>query len=232
MVVDVPAQELLAKVNHAPVSKTDVELSTLELKRFVQASGQEWKPLPAQDVPDALDLTDILNNLVDAELKAQEVRARGLDLKPEFKRRLAYIQRGFYAQEWDRWQREREVPVDQDIHQFYEQNKAGFQDPERIRVRMIVTSTLSEAESIRATAVQGSDFAQLAREHSVGPGKDQGGEAGWYVREVHRRLLASTGQLKDEKTFFEQLEPVVFALQDVGQVSMPVKGSDNRYYVV
>lgn len=227
-----PPQDVVARVSQSPISTTDVELATLELKRFVQTSGQEWTPLPAQDVPDALDLTDIVNNLVDVELKAQEARARGLDLKPDFKRRLTYLQRGVYAQEWDRWQRERALPAEEAIHQFYEQNKSGFQDPERLRVRMIVTATISEAEALRATAVQGVDFAQLAREHSVGSGKDEGGEAGWYVREVHRRLLVSIGQLKDEKTFFDQLEPVVFALQDLGQVSMPVKGPDGHYYIV
>ena len=226
------SQDVVAKVNQGSVSTTDVELATVELRRYVQASGQEWKPLSAQEMPEALDLTDLVNNLVDSELKAQEAKARGLDLKPDFKRQLAYLQRNFYAQEWDRWQRGHALPSEEDIHQFYEQNKAGFQDPERLRVRMIVTLTLSEAEALRATAVQGEDFAQLAREHSVGPGKEQGGEAGWYVREVHRRLLVSIGQLKDEKTFFDQLEPVVFSMQEVGQVSMPVKGPDGRYYIV
>ena len=54
---------------------------------------------------------------------------------------------------------------------------------------------------------------------------------GWYVRAVHMQLLTSIGQLKDEKVFFEQLEPVAFALE-VGQISMPVKGPDGRYYIV
>lgn len=227
----VPDQDVVAKVNSTLLSTTDVELATLELKRLVQAYQQQWEPLSTQEIPDKLDLQDVVNSLIDSELKAQDARARGLDMKSETKRRFGYIQRSFYSQEWDRWQRERGVPTEEKIHQFYEQNKLGFVEPERIRVRQIVTETLSEAEAVRAKTVQGSDFAQLARDFSIGAGRDQGGDVGWHVREVHMRLLTATGRLKGEKTFFEQLEPVAFALES-GQVSMPVKGPDSKYYVV
>lgn len=225
----VPDQDLVAKVNGTLLSTTDVELATLELKRLVQAYQQQWEPLSTEEIPDKLDLQDVVNSLVDSELKAQDIRSRGLST--EAKRRLAYVQRSFHSQEWDRWQRERAVPTEEQIHQFYEQNKLGFVEPERIRVRQIVTETLSEAEAVRAKTVQGSDFAQVARDFSVGAGRDQGGDVGWYVREVHMRLLTATGRLKGEKTFFGQLEPMAFALE-VGQVSMPVKGLDGKYYVV
>lgn len=227
----VSLQERVATVNDAALSTTDMELAVVELKQLVQAYHQTWQPLSTDDVPDALDLHDVVNNLVDSELKAQDARTRGLDRKTDVAQRFAYLQRGFYAQEWDRWQRERAVPTEEEVHKFYEEQKAGFLDPERIRVRQIVNETLSEAEAVRAKAVGGTDFTQLAREFSVGAGKEQGGDIGWCVREVHLRLLTSIGQLKDEKALFEQLEPVAFALE-VNQVSMPVKGPDGRYYIV
>jgi len=222
---------VVATVNHAPISITDVELATLELKRFVEATQQPWQPLPAQDDPNALDLHDVLNNLLDADLKAQDTRARGLDNRPEVKRRLAYLQRSFYAQEWDRWQRERAVPTEEEIHQFYEQNKAGFTDPERIRVRQLVTPTLTDAEAIRTKAIEGADVAQLARDFSIGAGKEQGGEIGWHLRALDRDRLMFMGASVAEAVFFPQLESVAFALE-VGQISQPVKGPDGRYYVV
>lgn len=229
--LSVPASELVAKVNQTPISTTDVGLVTLELKRFVQASQQEWKPLPTHEVPEALDLVDVMNNLVDSELKAQDLRAGGIDQRPELRRRWAYLQRGFYAQEWDRWQRERARPTEEAIRQFYEQNKAGFLDPERIRVRQIVTQTPGEAEAVRATAVGGADFAQLTRDFSVGAGKEQGGDVGWYLRALDRDRLRLIGTSPTEGVFFSQLEPVAFALEG-GQISMPVKGPDGRYYIV
>lgn len=227
----VPTQELVAKVNQASLSTTDVELATLELRRFVEATQQTWTPLPPQELPDALDLGDVLNNLIDAELKAQDARARGLDARTEVKRRMAYLQRGFYAQEWDRWQRDRAVPKEEELHQFYEQNKLGFSDPERVRARQVVTETPSEAEAVRTKAIGGDDFSQLARDFSVGAGKAQGGDIGWHLRTFDRDRLRFMGAAVTEEVFFPQLEPVAFALEQ-GQISQPVKGPDGRYYVV
>lgn len=227
----VPTQELVAKVNQAPLSTTDVELATLELRRFVEATNQTWQPLPAQEDPNALDLTDVMNNLLETEMRAQDAKARGLDNKSEVRRRLAYLQRGFFAQEWDRWQRERATPTEEEIHQFYEQNKPGFTDPERLRIRLIVTETLSEAEAIRSKAVAGEDFGSLARSFSVGAEREQGGDVGWYLRTLDRDRLQFMGQRPEENVLFPQLEPIAFSLES-GQVSQPVKGPDNRYYVV
>jgi len=228
----VPDHERVALVNQAAISTTDVELATLELKRFVQASGQSWSPLPAQDLPDQLDLGDVARNLEESELKAQDARARGLDRKTETHRRFAYLERGFYAQEWDRWQREQAAPTEEAIHQFYEQNKTGFLDPERIRVRQIVTETREQAEAIRSRVVQGEGFAQLAREVSVGAGKEQGGDIGWHLRAIDKERLRLIGAAPTEEIFFPQLEPVAFALEEQGQASQPVKGPDGRFYVV
>ena len=225
----VPDQDVVAKVNQVSISTTDVELATLELKRLIQAYQQTWQPLPAENIPDQADLSDVMNSVVDSELKAQDLQARGLTT--EAKRRLAYVQRSVSAQEWDRWQRERAAPTEEEIHQFYEQNKSGFTEPERLRVRQVVTATLAEAEAVRSQAVQGVPFAQVAREKSVGAGKDQGGDIGWHLRAVDKERLQLIGASPTEQAFFPQLEPVAFALE-VNQVSQPVKGPDGRYYII
>lgn len=225
----IPEQDTVAKINVGLLSTTDVELKTLELKQLVQAYQQTWEPLSAEESPDKLDLHDVLSNLVEAELKTQDIRTRGLGT--EGKRRFAYLERSFYAQEWDRWQRERAAPSQEEIHQFYEQSKLGFVEPERLHAKQIVTETLADAEAIRAQAVQGAIFAQLARERSIGPGKEQGGDIGWYLRAVDKERLRLMGGAPSESAFFPQLEPMAFALE-IGQVSQPVKGPDGRYYVI
>lgn len=227
----IPEQERVATVNQAVLSITDMELAVEELKRFVAAVQQTWQPLGAQDDPNALDLPDVLNNLVEAELKTQDARGRGLDRRTDVQRRFAYVQRNFYAQEWNRWQQGRSTPSEEEVHQFYEQNKAGFIDPERIKVRQLVAATLADAETFRAQAVQGAVFAQLAREHSVGAGKEQGGDVGWFLRAIDAERLRLLGESMDANVFFPQLEAVAFSLES-NQVSQPVKGPDERFYVV
>jgi parvulin-like peptidyl-prolyl isomerase len=97
-------------------------------------------------------------------------------------------------------------------------------------VRQLVAATLSEAEALRSTSSGGGDFAALARQYSVGAGKEQGGDVGWFVRGLDLQLLQLTGRVGEEKAFFEQLEPVAFALE-VGQISQPVKGPGGYYLV-
>lgn len=218
-------------VNGQPVSVSEMQLAVREIRQYAESLGQTWKPLPAEDQPNALDLRDVLENLIDAELKAQDATARGLDRNSELQRRLAYIQRTLLVQEWDRWHRERALPTETEIKEFYERNKAGFMTPERVRVRQIVAETLEGAESIRARAVQGETFAQLAKEVSIGPGKETGGDIGWYVRALDEERLRIIGQGGDEGVFFPQLEPVAFALEQ-NQISQPVKGPDARYYII
>ncbi len=227
----VPLQDRVAVVNGTMLSTQDLELAVQELKRLTQLYQQEWKPLSAEENPNALDLHDVLTNLTDSELKAQDARARGLDRKTDAQRRLAYLQRGFLSQEWETVQREHALPTEEEIHKFYEENKLGFIEPERIQVSQIVASSLAEAEGVRSKAVQGAVFAQLAAESSVGPGKEAGGDIGWHLKALDHERLRLIGAAPTEKIFFPQLEAVAFSLEDK-QISQPVRGPDGRYYVV
>ena len=227
----IPESERVASVNEAALSMTDMELAVRELKQVMQAYQQPWQPLSAEERADALDLSDVLTNLIETELKAQDAKSRGLNRRTEIQRRYAYLERAFYAQEWDRWQREQAASSEDDIHRFYEQNKAGFTEPEQIHLSQLVTETLAEAETARAQAVQGAVFAQLAREQSVGPGKEQGGDVGWFLRALDHERLRLLGSAPTEGVIFPQLEPVAFAL-DANQVSQPVKGPDGKFYIV
>ena len=229
--VNVPPPERVVVVNQVPLSTTDVELGVAELKQLMQVYQQKWEPLSTEDKADALDLHDVVNDVVDRELKAQDLKARGTDQKTEVKQRAAYLLRSFYSQEWDRMQREASVPMEPEVHQFYEKNKAAFLEPERINVRQIACKTLADAEGARARAVAGEVFAQLARELSVGAGKEQGGDIGWHLRALDRERLTMMGTKPTEEVFFPQLEPVAFALEK-GQVSQPVKGPDGQFYLI
>ncbi len=84
--------------------------------------------------------------------------------------------------------------TDADVHKFYEENPAKFEQPEMVRASHILIGTLDPAtqqplppdkkkekedaiKQARARAVAGEDFAKLARELSEDPGsKSTGGE--------------------------------------------------------
>lgn len=83
---------------------------------------------------------------------------------------------------------------DTEIELYYSQNLYRFENPERIKVRHILFSTMDKSEEEAATAHEkaeavleqlrgGADFVEMAREHSEDPGNaDNGGDLGWVTR--------------------------------------------------
>lgn len=107
--------------------------------------------------------------------------------------------------------------ADSEIDSVYRRRHGSSGKERFIRVRHILVEVDGEGEAaeaaararaseLRAMVEQGADFTQVAREHSEGPGKDQGGMLGEFRR----------GQL--ESTF----EQAAFAMEP-GQLSEPVR---------
>jgi len=100
------------------------------------------------------------------------------------------------------------VVSDEEIAQFFEENKELLDTPERIRVSHILVETEEEAKEILAELERGTDFAELARARSIDTASGvQGGEVGFIDR--HSPIV-------------EEFKEAAFAL-DVGEVSQPVK---------
>ncbi len=215
---DVPAHKIAAQVNH------DV-ITTDEVKRRLDALEEAQRPKTAEE------RTQFLDQLVREELAVQDATARGLERNSDVKNRLSDFRRFVLLEALTKQLSESVTVENKEVEDYYKQYQAGFKDPERIKVRQIVTNTLEEAEAIRSRLVQGDDFASLARDRSIGPGKERGGDIGWYMRAVDKQLVTLTGQSNDAQAFFPQLESVAFTLE-IGQASQPVKGPDSHYYLV
>lgn len=88
-------------------------------------------------------------------------------------------------------QLEPRVPTDDDCIRYYEQNRARFHSPNRIRVRHILCAAAVDDVDGRVKARLQAEamivqikndlnaFTELAMRHSDCPSKDQGGELGW-----------------------------------------------------
>lgn len=112
-----------------------------------------------------------------------------------------------------------QYPTDQEIKDFYEQNKDAFKRPAQIHARHILVKVDEDAGKkawqkahdkaveIRQKAVKdGTDFAELAKKTSDGPSKSRGGDLGWFGR----------GRMVPE------FEEAAFALKK-GEVSEPIR---------
>lgn len=75
--------------------------------------------------------------------------------------------------------------TDQEIQQYFDQNRSQFQRPEQIRLRQIVLSNESDAQHILDELNKGKDFRELAREFSVAPeGFHAEGQLPWISKGV------------------------------------------------
>ena len=226
----VPHEELLATANGAPITKLDLEVRLEELKALAASAGQPLERLPAEAGPEALSLSFLLDELVNQELLSQQALARGLDRKTDTQRRWNYLRRQFYSQEWVQWHQEREDVTSDEVTRYYEQFKAGFRAPERIRARQLTVSSEAEAKAALVQLHGGADFETLARGRSTGPQKAQGGLiAEWILRGNDKAIYAP--QDPSVISLDSSLESAVFAIDEPNRISNYVKGPDGQYHI-
>lgn len=94
---------------------------------------------------------------------------------------------------------------DADVTDYYQKNQKQFHRPAQIRVSQIMVPTQAEAEQALVRLKQGEEFAALAREISLSPDLENGGDLGFFSR----------SQLPIE------FDEVLFKLP-VGRISEPV----------
>lgn len=71
------------------------------------------------------------------------------------------------------------APTEDEIEEYYEAHKEDLAIGEEVRLRVIAVTSRAEADEIAAALRQGENFAQLARERSVGQRAANGGDTGW-----------------------------------------------------
>ncbi len=227
----VPPNEVVAKVNDTVISKRDVEFALQELKATTEALGQTWKLLPTKQVENQYDLTDLVNDLVMADLRSQDALARGLDRNPDVQRLLAYRHRTFFAQEWIRWQLERITATQEEIDQFYKANQLGYREPEQIRVRQLVVASEDQAKATLVKLLEGADFVEIAKQNSLSLDDAQGPLVEkWVMRSADKAIFAPNNE-KIRTLLDAVLEQAAFAIDKVGGPSSYVKGPDGKFHI-
>ena len=71
---------------------------------------------------------------------------------------------------------------EEEITEYYEENKEEFIKDEEYHLRHILVETQEEAEAVLEKISGGADFAELAKERSLCPSREQGGDLGFIAR--------------------------------------------------
>jgi len=96
---------------------------------------------------------------------------------------------------------------DEEVRAYYEENKEKYLLGERVRVRHIMVKTREEAQEVKKRLYRGEDFITLAKQYSIWPTKERGGDLGY----IERGMV--------NKSF----ERAAFALKNRGDLSDIVK---------
>lgn len=96
--------------------------------------------------------------------------------------------------------------ADEEAQEYYQDHLSDYEVPEQVQARQIVVETEREARDILQRLKRGEDFVKVARESSLSPDGERGGDLGFFSR----------GQMPPE---FDQ---VVFSLRS-GRLSKVVK---------
>jgi len=71
---------------------------------------------------------------------------------------------------------------EEEISEYYKENKEAFIKDEEYHLRHILVETQEEAEAILEKIRGGADFAELAKENSLCPSREKGGDLGFITR--------------------------------------------------
>jgi len=68
------------------------------------------------------------------------------------------------------------------LRSYYEEHKADFRHPVRVRARQIVVENMHDAQVVIAELRRRADFAGLARKKSLSPDRETGGDLGYFSK--------------------------------------------------
>lgn len=157
----------VATVNGVPIPQSRLDL----ILKQRQARGE----------PDSPELRrQIKDNLVTAEVVAQEAAKKGVDKRPDVAAQLDLVRQqvlvNAYLQDWLKAH-----PISDDtMRQEYDRIKKVQGEPKEYKARHILVKTEAEAKNIINQLKKGASFDKLAKEKSLDAGsKDKGGDLGW-----------------------------------------------------
>ena len=174
---------VVASIDSAPVAWGDV------------------RQLLAAPVESAADKSrrEKLDEFIDARIMSSKARAAGMENDPGYQRRLKEFRRSMLVNTNRARLAETLAPKDEEIRQYFKENRAKIALPELRKVQMVVVKSKEEAAQIKQRLEAGElTLFQAATDYSIDPNAKMNlGEIGWVPK--------GSG--------FEELDKVTFDLQ-------------------
>ncbi|HLA51400.1 MAG TPA: peptidyl-prolyl cis-trans isomerase [Thermodesulfobacteriota bacterium] len=123
---------------------------------------------------------EALDKLILYKILDQEVMSRGYGDEEDIKIKIKEYRE---QQLIDQFKRKAVLPAikveEKNILAYYDANKERYKESDRVRLKMIQVVDKEEARVIYDDLKKGADFSYLAREKSIDPSREGGGDIGW-----------------------------------------------------
>ncbi|HEY6079705.1 MAG TPA: peptidyl-prolyl cis-trans isomerase [Polyangiaceae bacterium] len=176
----------------------------------------------------------LLSELIDLELLAEEAKRRGLDKQPETQERVRQMLRDELLTQVRSSGVSPSDVSEADARQYYEQHRDDFREPERRRVAHIAVATEAEAKAVleKAVGAKPAEWGQLVAEKTRDPKTkpspttppELAGDLGIVGPPGHPR--------GDNPLVPEPLRAAVFEIEQLGGVLARPVAEGGRFHVV
>lgn len=195
--------KLVAKVNGKEITRADV-------LKFLNDMG----PQMAMQFQSPEGVQRVVDEMVNQELLYLYAKENDLDKEEEYKNLLETTEVTLLKNYAFNKAIATEPPTEEEIKDYYENNKETFGNPETVKASHILVETEDQAKEVITELEGGLSFEEAATKYSTCPSKEQGGKLGEFGR----------GQMVPE------FEEAAFNME-VGSTSNPVK-SQFGYHII
>lgn len=195
--------KLVAIVNGKEITRADV-------LKFLNDMG----PQMAMQFQSPEGIQRVVDEMVNQELLYLDAKANDLHKEEEYKNLLEATEVTLLKNYAFNKAIASEAPTEDELKDYYNNNKADFGNPEMLKASHILVETEEKAKEVIEELNDGLSFEEAATKHSSCPSKEQGGKLGEFGR----------GQMVKE------FEDAAFPME-VGHTSDPVK-SQFGYHII
>ncbi len=144
--------------------------------------NQIWEEVP-EDYKLQLDKSLVLDQMISEKLLIQEAKYMGLEEDNDVLEQIKKITEQILVQVLIEREILDKIKVnDEEVLEYYEQNKDSFTEKEQVHLYNILLETEEEAQDVLEQLKAGGDFSEIAIEKSAGPSATQGGDLGYLTR--------------------------------------------------
>ena len=160
---------VVARLNDVEIRESDV----------LRARGR--LPASLRDMPKERIVPLLTDIVIASRLLADEARKRGIAYEPEVREQIDMVTDLVLEQELLSRELEDEL-TEADVRARYDELVAETENREQVRASHILLKEKEDAEAVIEELDEGGDFAELAKERSVGPSAEAGGDLGYFTR--------------------------------------------------